>query len=99
MAARGLMDNPALFAGYSKTPWSAVERFLYHNMTLGPLPHHLTIHHIGEMMANILTRKERSDMIESSSNIVELLDWLDRICFLTREGDSCCGESVIAREK
>lgn len=94
MAARGLMDNPALFAGYSKTPWAAVERFLYHNMKLGPLPHALTVHHVGEMMARMLTKKERVEMIDNSSNIVDFLDWLDRKFVVRREGEDGFGESV-----
>ena len=28
MSARGLLENPALFAGYERTPWEAVERYI-----------------------------------------------------------------------
>lgn len=94
MAARGLMDNPALFAGYSKTPWAAVERFLYHNMNLGPLPYQLTVHHVGEMTAKMLTKKERVDMIENSSNIVDLLDWLDRKFVVRRAGENGFAKNI-----
>lgn len=88
------MDNPALFAGYSKTPWAAVEKFLYHNMNLGPLPHQLTVHHLGEMMAKILTKKERADMIDNSSSTVDLLDWLDRRFVVRRAGEDGFAEDV-----
>lgn len=96
MAARGLLENPALFAGYPKTPWGAVEKFLHLNMTLGPLPHQLTVHHVGEMMLKILNKKERSSMVDSSSNIVELLDWLDERFALARPCDEGFGKAVDA---
>jgi tRNA-dihydrouridine synthase 4 len=96
MAARGLMENPALFAGYSTTPWGAVEKFLHLNMTLGPLPHQLTVHHVGEMMLKMLNKKERSSMVDSSSNTVELLDWLDERFVLARPSDEGFGKGVHA---
>lgn len=96
MAARGLMENPALFAGYSTTPWGAVEKFLHLNMTLGPLPHQLTVHHVGEMMLKMLNKKERSSMVDSSSNTVELLDWLDERFVLARPCDEGFGKGIHA---
>ncbi|KAI5838661.1 dihydrouridine synthase [Morchella snyderi] len=96
MAARGLLENPALFAGYSTTPWGAVEKFLHLNMTLGPLPHQLTVHHVGEMMLRMLNKKERSSMVDNSSNTIELLDWLDERFVLARSCDNGFGKAVHA---
>lgn len=44
MAARGLLANPALFAGHEACPWEAVEVFL-NNVVRAPLPLKLVQHH------------------------------------------------------
>lgn len=44
MAARGLLANPALFAGYEACPWEAVEVFM-NNVVRAPLPVKLVQHH------------------------------------------------------
>lgn len=83
MSARGLLSNPALFAGYSSTPWEAVERFMFH-AARAPLPFQLTVHHVHEMCspgmgANksaLLSREERSRIMKVGS-MVELVDFLD----------------------
>ncbi|CAZ79866.1 unnamed protein product [Tuber melanosporum] len=76
MAARGLMENPALFAGFKKTPWGAVERFLHYNANYGPLPYQLALHNVGEMLRDMMTKKERAEMTRNSGSIVEILNWL-----------------------
>ncbi|KAF2236751.1 tRNA-dihydrouridine synthase-like protein 4-like protein [Viridothelium virens] len=74
MSARGLMENPTLFAGYAATPSEAVERFMFHAMR-SPLPYKLLQHHLSEMAGGLLTKKQRLEMIENR-DIVELIDWL-----------------------
>lgn len=44
MAARALLTNPALFAGYDACPWEAVEVFL-NKVVRAPLPLKLVQHH------------------------------------------------------
>lgn len=44
MAARALLANPALFAGYEACPWEAVERFM-NRVVRAPLPLKLVQHH------------------------------------------------------
>jgi tRNA-dihydrouridine synthase 4 len=92
MAARGLLNNPALFAGYKTTPWGALERFMNYAMTYG-LPYRLTLHHVGEMMEGMVTRKERARMLEQCGNVVQLLDWLDERYVLRRKGEEGFSES------
>lgn len=83
MSARGLLANPALFAGYSACPWDAVETFMC-NVARCPLPFKLTLHHIQEMCApgmgadksSLLTKKERTHMT-GLANMCELIDFLD----------------------
>ncbi|KAH8736761.1 hypothetical protein BGZ61DRAFT_2608 [Ilyonectria robusta] len=85
MSARGLLANPALFAGYSACPWDAVETFMC-NVARCPLPFKLTLHHIQEMCApgmgadksSLLTKKERTHMT-GLANMCELIDFLDEM--------------------
>jgi len=93
MAARGLITNPALFAGYNKTPWGAVERFLAYNMR-SPLPYRFTLHHVSEMMESMVSRRERAQMIDNCKSIVELIDWLDQRFVLRRKGENEFGEYI-----
>lgn len=83
MSARGLLANPALFAGHSHTPWEAVERFMC-NVTRAPLPLKLVIHHVQEMCSpgygqdkhSLLSKKERARFVDIK-DIIELVDFLD----------------------
>ena len=53
MSARGLLENPALFAGYNKTPWEAVERYIELSIRYGSC-HAIMHHHLVTMMQSIL---------------------------------------------
>ncbi|TKA71212.1 hypothetical protein B0A49_03985 [Cryomyces minteri] len=75
MAARGLLENPALFAGYTSTPTEAVTNFMNNAMRC-PLPHKLLLHHLSEMTGTLLTKKERAKMMDCRDTIA-LIDWLD----------------------
>jgi tRNA-dihydrouridine synthase 4 len=94
MAARGLLENPGLFAGHAKTPWGAVERFLHYNLEYGPLPFALALYHIGEMLRHIMTKRERAEMTRSAGCMVELLDWLDERVVVRRFGEEAFGKRV-----
>jgi tRNA-dihydrouridine synthase 4 len=43
MAARGLLDNPAMFAGYESTPLECVEKYIYNAVGYGST--HFIMHH------------------------------------------------------
>lgn len=83
MSARALLCNPALYAGHTACPWSAVESFLNH-AARGPLPFKLVLHHLSEMCAPgmgpdkgaLLTRQERAEMMRCG-NMLDLIDFLD----------------------
>lgn len=90
MSARALLANPALYAGYDHCPWSAVETFL-NKVVKAPLPFPLVLHHVNEMCGPgmgsnktaLLTRGERSEMMNKCGNMVDLIDFLDE----KRRGD------------
>jgi tRNA-dihydrouridine synthase 4 len=98
MAARGLTTNPALFAGFSRCPWGAVERFIDYVMKYN-IPFRLTQHHVSEMLEGMITKKERAKMNDATTNITELIDWLDERFVLRRRGEQGFGESVAIRIK
>jgi tRNA-dihydrouridine synthase 4 len=83
MSARGLLANPALFAGYSSCPWETVETFMC-NVARCPLPIKLTLHHLQEMCGPgmgsdkkaLLSKKERARLLECR-DMVEVIDYLD----------------------
>jgi tRNA-dihydrouridine synthase 4 len=86
MSARGILQNPALFAGYETCPWEAVEIFMS-KMTRAPIPFKLVVHHLSEMVASgysmkgfgtLVTKEQRMEMM-SCGSMVELIDWLDGV--------------------
>lgn len=56
MSARGLLENPALYAGHEKTPWGCVERYVNYALTYGTTSH-IFQHHVSEMAGSIFTKK------------------------------------------
>ena len=56
MAARGILENPALYAGYESTPWGCVERYVNYALSYGSNLH-IFQHHLVEMTRGIFTKK------------------------------------------
>jgi tRNA-dihydrouridine synthase 4 len=83
MAARAILANPALYAGYDACPWEAVEKFMV-KAARAPLPYKLVLHHVHEMCspgmgANkkaLLTKQERAEL-QKCMNMVDLIDFLE----------------------
>lgn len=83
MSARGLLANPALFAGFAACPWEALETFMC-NVARCPLPFKLVVHHVSEMCgpgmgvdkSSLLPKRERAKLADLS-NMLELVDFLD----------------------
>ncbi|RDA87955.1 hypothetical protein CP532_3428 [Ophiocordyceps camponoti-leonardi (nom. inval.)] len=83
MSARGLLANPALFAGYSACPWEALETFMC-NVARCPLPFKLVAHHVSQMCgpgmgpdkSALLPKKERAKLAHLD-NMLDLIDFLD----------------------
>lgn len=89
MAARGLLENPALFDG-KNARWEVVEMFL-NRVLKAPIPFKLVVHHITEMCGSdrgdgggvgnrgsLLTKEERMQVVACGS-FIELIDLLDEI--------------------
>ena len=77
MAARGILENPALFAGYDATPSECVRRFLEYTVRcLSPFP--LVLHHFSEMTGRMagMTKKERKRLMECR-DLVDLIDFVE----------------------
>ncbi|KAL7958676.1 hypothetical protein V8C34DRAFT_281921 [Trichoderma compactum] len=83
MSARGLLANPALFAGHPACPWETLETFMC-NVARCPLPLKLVVHHVQEMCApgmgddksSLLSKKERAKLVDFT-NMADLIDFLD----------------------
>ncbi|KAI9506131.1 tRNA dihydrouridine synthase [Coemansia spiralis] len=58
MAARGLLQNPAFFAGYSHTPLECVEKYVNYAIAYGT-PTFIFHHHIMYMMDSLMSNVER----------------------------------------
>lgn len=77
MAARGILENPALFAGYDVTPKECVRAFIGHAVRC-PIPFPLVLHHFSEMTGQMerMGKKERKILMECR-DLVELIDWVE----------------------
>lgn len=85
MSARGILSNPGLFAGYSRTPWSAIERFLDLVLRYG-LPFRVAQHQLSEMLHKVVPKKVIRELNEADS-ILELIDWLDARFVIKRRNE------------
>ncbi|KAG8421700.1 tRNA dihydrouridine synthase [Metarhizium acridum] len=83
MSARGLLANPALFAGHAACPWEAVETLMC-KMARAPLPFKLALHHVQEMTGPgmgpdkraLLNKRERAEL-NACESMLDLVDFLD----------------------
>lgn len=82
MAARGILENPCLFAGYEHTPIEAVTKFMHYATCTG-LRFELIVHHIGEMLCKIVSKKQRKGLMYCR-DIIDLIDWLEDGKYISR---------------
>ncbi|KAK4902739.1 tRNA dihydrouridine synthase [Elasticomyces elasticus] len=77
MAARGILENPTLFAGHDVTTAEAVKKFLGYAIRC-PIPLPLVLHHISEMTARMpeMGKRERKRLMDCR-DLVELVDWVE----------------------
>lgn len=77
MAARGILENPALFAGFDVTPPECVRDFMGYAVRC-PIPFPLVLHHVSEMTARMpgMGKKERRRLMECR-DLVGLVDWVE----------------------
>ena len=77
MAARGILENPALFAGHESTPVECVHKFLK-QAAHHPIPFPLVLHHVSEITARMpgMTKKARKVLMECR-DLVDLIDYAE----------------------
>lgn len=92
MSARGVLANPALFAGYDECPWMAVEVFLDYAFAYG-LNLLLVMHHFGQMVEKRLPKRMTKELYAIKMT-VDFIDWVDRYFILKRRGDVGFAELV-----
>ncbi|KAJ2419988.1 tRNA dihydrouridine synthase, partial [Coemansia sp. RSA 2531] len=76
MAARGLLQNPALFAGFEHTPLECVEKYVNRALAYGT-PTFIFHHHVMYMMESIMSNVERKTF-NCLSSTPAILDHLSR---------------------
>lgn len=89
MAVRGLLANPALFAGFARAPWHSIELF-WELVTSYGLPFRVAQHHFSQMLDKNVPKslvKELNDV----ANMVDLIDWFDLHFVLRRQGEAGFG--------
>ncbi|OWB58050.1 hypothetical protein B5S28_g4042 [[Candida] boidinii] len=92
MAVRGVLDNPAMFAGFEKAPWGAIERFWELSTSYG-LPFRLLQHHLSCMLEGQISRKLHIEM-NSKNSLISLIEFFDSNFHLKRLNDPGFGESI-----
>ena len=77
MAARGILENPALFIGAEITPINCVQAFLKYAVRF-PIPYPLVLHHVAEMTARMLgiTKRVRKQLM-GCRDLVDLIDFVE----------------------
>ncbi|SCV04712.1 LANO_0G11892g1_1 [Lachancea nothofagi CBS 11611] len=94
MAVRGLLDNPALFSGHDKCPWSALELFWHYAMEFGGLPHQLLLHHLHCMLESMGLEKRLHNELMEMKTTAQLIDWFDEKFVLKRLGEAGFAEAT-----
>ncbi|KAF0427427.1 tRNA-dihydrouridine synthase [Gigaspora margarita] len=74
MTARGILKNPALFAGYESTPWECVDRFIKLSLGLGTT-HYIFHHHLMYMFEDFMSNAERKTF-NTLTSIPAIVDYL-----------------------
>ena len=77
MAARGILENPALFTGSDTTPAECVHKFLECAVRY-PIPYPLVLHHVSEMTGRMpgMTKREKKRLMECR-DLVDLIDYAE----------------------
>jgi tRNA-dihydrouridine synthase 4 len=86
MAARGMLENPALFAGYDVTPVECVQKFMGYALRC-PIPFELVRHHLCDMTIKMdgMGKKQKGALM-ACRDLLELTEFVE-----DRWG---CGERV-----
>ncbi|KAF8331923.1 uncharacterized protein EI90DRAFT_901023 [Cantharellus anzutake] len=97
MSGRGLLANPALFAGYDRTPIHAVTNFVHLSTKYGVLPFPLFHRHLGFMLEErFASRAERSYFLSDLVSYAGVIDWLEEKGVML---DSCSDDHLWSQER
>ncbi|ONH66949.1 hypothetical protein BON22_2963 [Cyberlindnera fabianii] len=92
MAVRGILANPALFAGYDKAPWGSIEKFMEYATAYG-LPYRLTQHHFSCMLDGQISKQLYKEMMDCKT-LAQLIDFFDTHFDLKRSWEEGFGKAV-----
>lgn len=92
MAVRGILANPALFAGFEKAPWGCVEKFWEYATGYG-LPFRLIQHHLSCMLDSQISKDLYKEMMDCKT-LPQLIDFFDDHFVLKRFHEKGFGEKV-----
>ena len=90
MAVRGVLDNPAMFSGYTYTPWKAIELIVHYSIEYG-LHFALLQHHLHCMLSNSFPKPSsaiiKKLMDKDIKSTFDIIDYLDAHFDLKRYGE------------
>lgn len=75
MSARGLLANPALFAGHNETPLECLQEFVDLALTVGGISTRCFHQHIAMMLYDAMSRYDRNEY-NALKSVPSVLDWL-----------------------
>ncbi|CAG8567060.1 3900_t:CDS:2 [Acaulospora morrowiae] len=75
MSARGLLKNPALFAGFESTPWECIRKFVELSLNYGT-NHFIFHHHLMYMFEDVMSNAERKTF-NTLTSIPAIVDHLE----------------------
>ncbi|SMY20825.1 unnamed protein product [Zymoseptoria tritici ST99CH_1A5] len=77
MAARGILENPAMFADHDVSPVECAKDFIEWAIRC-PIPFPLVLHHVGEITARMpaMNKKEKK-VLQECQDLMELVDFID----------------------
>ena len=78
MSARGLLENPGLFAGHEKATWEVLDRYIKHAIDYGTVTA-VFQHHVQHITENALLTKAQQRILNAltNSSIPAIVDYLD----------------------
>jgi len=82
MAARGMLENPAMFSGVNTTPASCISDWIHIAMDIGT-PFSTFHHHLIYMLEKTLSRSERKyfNSLTSTPAVIDILEEKYEICY------------------
>lgn len=77
MAARGILENPAMFGGYDATPPECVRKFMAWAVRC-PIPFPLVLHHVCEITVRMpgMTKKEKKALM-GCADLVDVIGFVE----------------------